>query len=323
MKISLGPILYYWSKETVAAFYDEIARAPVDIIYLGETVCSRRHNLRFEDWLALAAMLKAASKEVVLSTQTLIESESDLKALRKIVDNGEFGIEANETGAIRLWGGRGTFVAGASLNVYNPQTLALLAEKGCARWVVPLEFSADMLGAMLAARPAGMDTEVFVYGRMPLAYSARCFTARHHNLQKDDCQFRCLDDACGKVLRTLEGAPFLTLNGTQTQSAKVCNLLGELAQLDDMGVDVVRVSPQPDHTADIVQIFRDALDARQDAAQAMRNMQPWMPAAMCNGYWYGKPGMDHTLPLRDGNGSGAGVMGVATAAGEAFNPVLK
>jgi len=29
------------------------------------------------------------------------------------------------------------------------------------------------------------DVELFAYGRMPLAYSARCFTARAHGRTKD------------------------------------------------------------------------------------------------------------------------------------------
>ncbi|MDP3311237.1 MAG: U32 family peptidase, partial [Polaromonas sp.] len=74
MKISLGPLQYYWRRETVFNFYDEIAATPVDVIYLGETVCSRRHELRLADWLDIAARLRASGKDVVLSTQVLLES---------------------------------------------------------------------------------------------------------------------------------------------------------------------------------------------------------------------------------------------------------
>ena len=85
MKLALGPLLYYWPHQSVLDFYADMVEAPVDSVYLGETVCSRRHELRLEDWLEVGKVLAAAGKEVVMSTQGLIESESDLKVLRRIV----------------------------------------------------------------------------------------------------------------------------------------------------------------------------------------------------------------------------------------------
>jgi collagenase-like PrtC family protease len=72
MKISLGPLQYYWARDTVFAFYQSVATMPVDIVYVGEAVCSRRKELRLTDWLDVAQMLRDAGKEVVLSTQVLI-----------------------------------------------------------------------------------------------------------------------------------------------------------------------------------------------------------------------------------------------------------
>ena len=299
MKLALGPILYYWDRDTMLGFYEEMADAPVDIIYLGETVCSRRHLLRLQDYLDLAARLAAAGKEVVLSTQTLIESENDLKTLRKIADNGNFRVEANDMGAVRLLANKGPFVAGSTLNVFNPQTLDLLAGLGATRWVMPVEMSREALASLKDNRQANPETEVFAYGRLPLAFSARCFTARHHNLQKDDCQFKCLDYADGLALKTREGQPFLNLNGIQTQSALVHNLIGELDALRDAGIDVVRVSPQAHHSGEILRLFRECMKRNLTPAQALAQIGSLMPAASCNGYWYGKPGLDfiHNNPL--------------------------
>ncbi len=305
MNLSLGPLLYYWSRDDTLAFYAEAAGWPVARVHLGESVCSRRHLLRLPDWLQLAETLAAAGKEVVLSSQTLIESESDLKTLRRIVENGRFAVEANEWGAVRLLSEAGLpFVAGPTLNVYNPETLDVLAGLGARRWVPPVEMSRATLASLLGhgARPSGageantpgeggpggIETEVFAYGRLPLAYSARCFTARHYNLPKDDCRFRCLDHPDGLPLASREGQPFLTLNGIQTQSAGVYTLIGELPALRALGVASLRLSPQSRHMARVVDAFRAAL-----AGDTPADLTRFMPGAPVDGYWHGRAGLDY------------------------------
>ena len=291
MDLSLGPLLYYWSRDDTLAFYAEAANWPVARIHLGETVCSRRHLLRLSDWLELAEQLAAAGKAVVLSTQTLIESESDLKTLRRIVSDGRFQVEANEWGAVRLLSEAGIpFVAGPTLNVYNHETLDVLAGLGARRWLPPVEMSRATLAALLERAPAGMETEVFAYGRLPLAYSARCFTARHYNLPKDDCQFRCLDHADGLPLSTREGEPFLTLNGIQTQSAGVYSLIGEMPAMRELGIASLRLSPQSRHMGRVVEAFRSALAGDTPGTDTLKRIMPGPPV---DGYWHGHAGLEY------------------------------
>lgn len=292
MKLALGPILYFWDRDTVLDFYQRAADSAADIVYLGETICSKRRALRAEDWLGIAERLEAAGKEVVLSTLVLIEAESELGAMRRLCDNGRYAVEANDMGAVNMFARRARFVAGPHLNVYNAGTLDLLAQTGAYRWVLPVELGHVELMALQATRPAGIETEVFAFGRLPLAFSARCFTARAHNLAKDDCGFRCADYADGMLLSTQEGKPFLTLNGIQTQSAETCNLVAELPEMQRLGVDVARVSPQSRGTFEIVDIFRAVLDGTLDSDSARARLAAYAPYTSCNGYWYGKPGMD-------------------------------
>jgi collagenase-like PrtC family protease len=296
MKISLGPILYYWPREAVRDFYNQVADWPVDIVYLGEVVCSRRHLMSLDDWLDVAGQLGAAGKEVVLSTQALIESESDLKALRRAVNNGLFSIEANDMGAVRLAGGK-PFVAGPHLNTYNGETLDILAQEGATRWVLPVEQSRELLRELLVQKPAAMETEIFVYGRLPLAFSSRCFTARRYNLPKDDCQFKCLEHPSGLTLNTREGQPFLALNGIQTQSASIHNLIGELADMRQLGVDVVRISPQPEHTGEVVDAFRKVIDGAIGVAEAKSALAHCLFDAPCDGYWHGRSGIEQSKEI--------------------------
>lgn len=293
MKLALGPILYYWPRDTVVRFYEAVCTMPVAIVYLGETVCSRRHELRLADWLALAEMLAAADKEVVLSTQTLLESKSDVAALRRIADNGRFTVEANDMGAVHCLEGK-NFIAGPHLNIYNGPTLDLIATAGATRWVMPVEMSKADLARLLQQSTVRIETEVFSYGRLPLAFSARCFTARNRNLPKDDCRFSCMDYPDGLALNTQEGEHFLVLNGIQTQSALVYNLIREVGTMQDMGVDVMRISPQSLHTERIVDLFHAVANQSIDAEAAMEQMHGLMPDEACDGYWYGKPGLMRT-----------------------------
>lgn len=294
-KLSLGPVLYYWSRDDLFEFYEQAAQMPVDTIYLGETVCSKRRSLRTEDWIDLARRLsRETDKEIVLSTLSLLEAESELKTLRRICGNGEFLVEANDMGAVQILSAQGIpFVTGPTVNVYNAATLKLLAEKGLRRWVMPIELSAATLREILCDLPETVETEIFAYGRMPLTLSARCFTARSHNLPKDDCQYKCLDYPDGRLLSTQEKQPFLALNGIQTLSALTCNLLPEVSSMCEMGIDLLRISPQYRHTERIAQAFRQTLEG----APGM-DIDQYAPLGFCNGYWHEEAGLVHSTPTR-------------------------
>lgn len=286
-RISVGPLLYYWPREQVLAFYADVADSAADIVYLGETVCSRRHELRHNDWLELAHMLRQAGKEVVLSTQTLIDMETDAHAMRRLTQQDDFLIEAGDLGAIRSRQGR-AFVAGPHLNAYHADTVLWLKGLGAQRWVLPFELSGEQMRTLIntcgTERP---EAEVLVWGRLPLAFSARCFTARHHCLKKDDCGFRCIEYPDGLALNSQEDQRFLTINGIQTQSAALHDLLDETPALVSMGVQVLRVSPQSRGTL-------EALTALDQRRQGLAPVDVPLPADMarCNGYWQGQAGMN-------------------------------
>ena len=61
---------------------------------------------------------------------------------------------------------------------------------------MPVELSRDWLVQLnqdLGSARQQFEVEVFAYGHLPLAYSARCFTARSLDRPKDNCELACID----------------------------------------------------------------------------------------------------------------------------------
>lgn len=287
LQLVLGPLLYFWPRDQVMNFYAEASSWPLERLYLGEVVCSRRQQLRTQDWIALAADIAASGKQAVLSSQALLESESDLKRLRKLIDNGAALVEANDAGAVHLLQQRRLpFVAGPHLNIYNSDTLRLYRRLGAERWVPPVEMPGATVRLIAQANP-DIETEVFAWGRLPLAFSSRCFTARHYQLNKDDCQFRCLEHPNGMTLATRESQDFLAINGIQTQSAGCHSLLADIAALPAHGVHALRISPQHQQLAQVVQAFAAAIAGQAPAL----DVATLAPGPLANGYWHGEAGI--------------------------------
>ena len=285
MKLSLGPLQYFWPRERVLAFYREAARWPLDILYLGETVCSKRRELRTRDWLALAEELAASGKQIVLSSLALIEAESELSTVVRLAENGAFLLGANDLSAVQVCRERGLpFVAGPTLNVYNHVALGLLIEDGLMRWVPAVEQGRRLLeelrAGMVEQGTPMPELEIMAWGRLPLAWSARCFTARAYDVPKDDCGFRCIEHPDGLPLGTREGEAFMVINGIQVQGMEIVDMAPERDELIACGVDILRLSPAQDDMAAVVDHFHRMLRA------------PLPPPRLGarNGYWHGKPG---------------------------------
>jgi O2-independent ubiquinone biosynthesis protein UbiV len=281
-------------------FYAGVAESAADTVVLGETVCARRRELKLEDWLALARDLAAEGKEVVLATQTLIESEADLRLLRRIAEQHDFMVEAGDASALQCLAGGAPFVLGPHINIYNRPALAEHAALGAVRWVAPVDLSLAAIGLVnppadpvrgVAGEP--LATELFAFGRLPLAFSARCFTARHHRLSKDECEFRCLGDPDGLLLSSGEGQPFLVLDGTQTQSAATQCLLGEAVAMRAAGVSRLRLSPCSRGFLDVISHYDRVINHGASAAEALQAIEDIVPpGGLGNGFAHRRPGIE-------------------------------
>jgi len=284
-ELSVGPLLTYWPRRQLTDFYALLADLPVATITLGEVVCSRRHEMKAEDWMALARDLAAAGKEVVLATQALIESEAELRTMHRLANQDEFLVEANDAAALAHLAGR-RFVIGPHVNVYSGAALDELAALGAVRWVPPIEVP---LEAMAAVNPPGrtpaVATEVFAFGRMPLAISARCFTARHYGLSRDECGFRCIEHPDGLTLRTQDDEPFLALNGLQTMSARLMCAVPEHEAILASNVRRLRFSPVSTGFDSVVRAFDRVFNGGADPDAEVKSLAGLgLPGGLADGY---------------------------------------
>jgi collagenase-like PrtC family protease len=288
-KLTLGPVLFHWPPETLRDFYFRIAdEAPVDSVCLGEVICAKRMPFFEPQVPAIVERLEKAGKEVVHSSLALVMNERERKATRELVAAEGFFVEANDMAAAALLAGR-PHAIGPYVNVYNEGTLDFLARRGAVRVCLPVELPAPSLAA-LAGVP-GVELEVQVFGRLPLALSARCYHARSHGRNKDSCQYVCGEDPDGMVVETIDGQPFLAVNGIQSLSYTFGNLIGELAALSAMGIGRFRLSPHDTDMVAVASRFRDVIDGRAEPGAALEDLAALVPqGSFSNGFYHGIEG---------------------------------
>jgi collagenase-like PrtC family protease len=267
-KVTIGPILFHWPADKKRDFYFQIAdEAPVDTVYLGEVVCSKRSPF-FENYYAeVADRLVNAGKKVVFSSLAEVMIPRERKMTEGVCALEDFDVEANDSSALYHLRGRPHRV-GQYFNTYNEQALSHLASNGAMHVCLPAELPASSLSVLgKAASALNVGLEVQVYGRAGLALSARCYHARAHGRVKDNCQFVCEEDPDGMILKTMTGQEFLCVNGVQTLSYTYLNLIHEMGAMKTMGIEYFRLSPQSANMVQVTKCFDDVLSGRISAEE--------------------------------------------------------
>ncbi len=269
--LSLGPIYYLWDGPKWRDFYFRIAdEADVEHVTLGETVCSKRQHFSEPHVAEVIERLEAGGKQVTLSTLAMVTLERECRHVRDLIRDSDHQVEANDLSALGLLKGQQHSI-GPLVNVYNAATARTLAARGAQNICLPPELPAGSIRQMLYAMP-DFSFELFAFGRMPLAISARCAHARSKGLTKDNCQFVCGEHPDGLPLRTLDRQSFLVLNGVQTMSNSCAVLLDDLAPFVDAGLARVRLSPQDCDMVRVAEIYRAVLDQRVDGSAALSDL---------------------------------------------------
>jgi len=290
MQLTLGPILYHWSPERWRDFYCRIAdEAPVDTVVVGEAVCSKRAPFKQDHIPAVVERLEAAGKRVLHSSLILVSLPRERRQTRELMQADEAEVEINDLTCLTALSQK-PFSVGPFVNVYNEVAAGFLVERGATRICLPPELPLPAVATIAAALPQ-VATEVFAFGKVPLAISARCYHARAHKLTKDNCRFVCEQDPDGMPVKTLDGAGFLSVNGVQTLSHGCASLLRDVPSLRRAGVASLRLSPQGCDMVAVAQLFRDVADERLDPEEAEKRLGEIYPdVPLANGFLHAAPG---------------------------------
>lgn len=288
--LSLGPLLFNWDIDKARDFYFRIAdEAPIDTVYIGEVVCSKRYPFHIKYLPQVIDRLQSAGKQVILSTLSLITCDRELAYTKEIIEMADnFIIEANDISTCSLLKGKNHAI-GPFINTYNEGILKYFERNGAKRISLPVELSQESLFSI--AKNASSELEVQIFGRLPLAISARCYHARSMNKTKDSCQYVCEQDTNGLTINTLDGQPFLAINGLQTLSNTYCNLSNEIPKLQNMGIKSFRLSPHDTDMVVIANTYRKYLDGIIEYDYVDNTLKNLLVGVeFSNGFFYGHPG---------------------------------
>ena len=310
--LTLGPILFNWKPERRRDFYFRIAdEAPVDCVYLGEVVCSKREPFFVDDLPAIAERLRAAGKQVVLSTLALVTTDREMEAIRERCD-GELMIEANDVASIKLLAGA-PHVAGPFVNVFNEATLDFLVRGGAVRVNMPVELSAAAIATLARHNP--VETEAHGV-RPPDAVDFDALLSRAR-LRADT---RTPASSSASSIRTASPPTSSTASRCWSSTARrpcrtaTPRCFDELDALQAAGVTHFRLSPQTTDMVKVAELYRAVLDRRIAPEEALAELRALVaPTPFVNGYIRGREGMSFPAAQRtvgaDDRGCGIAVAG--------------
>jgi collagenase-like PrtC family protease len=289
MTLTLGPILFHWPADDWIVFYRRVAdETAIDRVCVGEIVCSKRWPFINDLILEAVERLVSAGKTVLLSLPILPTLERERRAIDELLNVPGVLPEANDVSSLAHVCGR-PHAIGPFINTYNEGTLQHFVRNGAVSVCLPPELPLNSIRALAAV--SGPTLEVWAFGRIPLAISARCYHARIHKRTKDSCQFACGEDSDGRDISDLDGRSLVVINGTQTLSNTYSNVIGEIEALTSAGVGSLRLSPHTGDMNGVARVYRDVIDKRMSSREANRRLAELMPnAAFSNGFLHAQPG---------------------------------
>jgi putative protease len=184
---------------------------------------------------------------------------------------------------------------GGFANVYTAAGVEVLRGLGAVRFTPNYELSLDEIREITTDCDAPM--ELLVHGKMPLGISDYCFLLEYEEKWGIKCP-----DLCQKDLFLKQGDWAMKSVGKGILSGKDVCMLEHLPRLLAEGhrhFRIETVSESPDYRSEVAAVYRAALNRAADGNDAVD--ESWSETllrharmGLCNGFYFGKSGMDYT-----------------------------
>jgi putative protease len=274
-----------------------------DAIYLGDIYC-RLYEANFlerpDDLREGLRILRDQGKRAYVATYAAPRNDflpRIRRALEVTVTAGADAVEVHNLGVLKIahdeFPGLPVHVGGFA-NVYTDAGVEVLRGFGAVRFTPNYELSLDEIREIVTTCRAPM--ELLVHGKMPLGVSDYCFLLDYEEKWGIKCP-----DLCQKDLFLKQGDWAMKSVGKGILSGKDVCMLEHLPRLLADGHRHFRIetlSESPAYRREVAGVYREALGW---AAEATFEQDPqWWDVVraharigLCNGFYFGKSGMDY------------------------------
>ena len=253
--------------------------AGADAVYLGLKHFSARmqaENFSLSDLARLRTIAAEEKRKVYIAFNTFLKPDEMDPAFRMIkrlaLEAAPDALIVQDLGMFalaRAAGYAGELHASTLANISHMAALKAVHAAGACRTLIPRELSLDEIRLMDAARPAGLDLEVFIHGALCYCVSGRCWWSSYMG-GKSGLRGRCVQP-CRRVYRQKgkEGRFFSCMDLSLDMAART---LLALPGIRSWKIEGRKKSPHyVYHATRAYKLLRDA-EGSQDVRQEVENL---------------------------------------------------
>ena len=284
-----------------------------DAVYLGDIYCRLYEENFLErpgDLKEGLGILRDQGKRACVTTYAAPRNDFLPKVMSVLEASAEAGadaVEVHNLGILRIAHEEFPQLPvhiGGFANVYTAAGVEVLRSFGAVRFTPNYELSLDEISEITTA--CGAPIELLLHGKMPLGVSDYCFLLEYEEKWGVKCP-----DLCQKELFLKKDGWAMKSLGKGIVSGKDVCMLEHLPRLLADGYRHFRIetiSESPAYRCEVAAVYRAALDraASGDGVLDGRWSETLLRHArigLCNGFYFGKSGMDYTGIRPDAMGS--------------------